>query len=423
MRRKYKINFLKIAQMMCLVFAAFSLQWALWTEFSFSSILFSVACIGAVALTFVYVAPYMEEIRWKKVIPEYMHYIFWILVMVIANGFFYKQHKEITFIFLTMDAHAIFFIRLLVAVIPFMFFVDQNKFKETKLFKVIIGIVIATNAFYTFRAVQFFPDAIRARATMEYIGGEEFLYATPDYAMVYGLALIFPVLLQKFKNSEQRKDKILYLIYAALSFYIIAVSQFATALIIAIVGTLVFLLLSMAGNKRIFILLILAFLILYVHITKMDIEFLNMLSDSVDGTWAEKLQDISESLAGSSLSGSLSDRNDLYQTSLETFLKSPLLGIMAYSNGELGGHATAIDILGLSGLMGFVPFVLTYIYNFKRVCRTCNYEKNKAAIIACNIEFIILVFTKNIITSLSVFFAFFVLMPLILKAENPEERI
>lgn len=423
MRRKYKINFLKTAQMMCLIFTAFSLEWALWTEFSFSSMLFSVSCIGAVALTFVYVAPYMEEIRWKKVIPEYMHYLFWIVVMVIANEFFYKQHSKITFIFLTMDAHAIFFIRLLVAVIPFMFFVDQNNFKETKLFKAVIGIVIGTNAFYTFRAVQFFPDAIRARATMEYIGGEEFLYATPDYAMVYGLALIFPVFLQKIKNSEQRIDKIIYLIYAALSFYVILVSQFATALIIAIVGTLIFFMLGMAGNKRVVILLVLAFLLFYVHITKMDVEFLTMLANSVDGTWAEKLQDMAESLSGSNLSGSLSTRNDLYQTSLDTFLESPLCGIMAYSNGKLGGHATAIDILGLSGLIGFIPFALTYVYNFKRVCRTCNFPKNKAAIIACNIEFIILVFTKNIITSLSLFFAFFVLMPLILKAESPEERI
>ena len=162
MRKKYKINFLRVAQMMCLIFAAFSLEWALWTEFSFSSMLFSVACIGGVLLTFVYVAPYMEEIRWKKVIPEYMHYLFWILVMVIANEFFYERYSKITFIFLTMDAHAIFFVRLLVSVLPFMFFVDQNKFKETKLFKAIIGIVIATNAFYTFRAVQFFPNAIRA---------------------------------------------------------------------------------------------------------------------------------------------------------------------------------------------------------------------------------------------------------------------
>lgn len=423
MRRKYKINFLKMAQTVCLLFTAFSLEWALWTEFSFSSIIFSAACIGGFALTFVYVAPYIEEIRWKKVIPEYMHYLFWIIIMVIANEFFYEKYSKITFIFLTMDAHAIFFIRLLVSVIPFMFFVDENKFKETKLFKAILGIIIGTNAFYTFRAVRFFPNAIRARSTMEYIGGEEFLYATPDYAMVYGLALIFPVFLQKIKNAEQKVDKIFYLILAALSFYIIAVSQFATALIIAIVGTLIFFMLGMAGNKKIIIPLILVFLLFYVHITKMDIEFLNMLADSIDGTWSEKLQDISDSLSGSALSGSLSDRNDLYQTSLNAFFESPIFGIMANRGGQLGGHATAIDILGLAGLTGFIPFVLMYVYNFKRVCRTCNFPKNKAAIIACNIEFLVLVFTKNIITSLSVFFAFFVLFPLLLKVENTEERI
>lgn len=422
MRKRQSINFLKLAQIMCLGLTAFSLQWALWTEFSFSSLLFSAACIGGVVFTFLYAAPYMEQFPWKHIIPEYMFYIFWIAIMAIANEFFYEHFRKITFIFITADAHAIFFIRLLVSVIPFMFLVDYTKFKETKLFKIILGVVIGTNAFYTFRAVRFFPDAIRARGTMEYIGGEEFLYATPDYAMVYGMALIFPVFLQKIKNAQTKADKIIYSVFAALIFYVVAVSQFATALLIAIVGTLVFLLFSMSGNKRITVLLVIAFLVVYIHVTKMDIALIDALANSVDGTWSEKLADISASLSGSALSGSLSERNDLYQESLKTFAESPMFGIMANTTGSLGGHATAIDILGLVGIFGFIPFVLTIIYNFKRVCRTCNFPKNKASIIACNIEFIVLIFTKNIITSLSVFFAFFVMFPLLLKIENTEGR-
>lgn len=424
MRKRQSINFLKLSQIVCLGLMAFSMEWALWNEFSFSSLLFPAACIGGVIVTFLYAAPYMEEFPWKHIIPEYMFYLFWIAIMAIANEFFYQRFRKITFIFITADAHAIFFIRLLVAVIPFMFLVDYSKFKETKLFKIILGLIIGTNAFYTFRAVRFFPDAIRARGTMEYIGAEEFLYATPDYAMVYGMALIFPVFLQKIKNAQTKADKIIYSVFAALIFYVVAVSQFATALLIAVVGALVFLMFSMSGNKRVTVLLVVAFLAVYIHVTKMDIAILDALANSIQGTWAEKLHDISVSLSGSSLSGSLSERGDLYQISTKTFLESPVFGIMANTTGSLGGHATAIDILGLVGIFGFIPFVLTIIYNFKRVCRTCNFPKNKASIIACNIEFIVLIFTKNIITSLSVFFAFFVVFPLLLKVENEntEER-
>ncbi len=422
MRKKYKVNLLKLAQLMCLAFTAFYLEWALWGEFSFSDILFPLGCVGGFALIFIYAAPKVQEIKWKKVVPEYMHYLIWIAIMVIANEFFFENYRKITFIFITADAHAIFFIRLLVSVIPFMFFVDQNKFKDTKVFKLILAVVIGTNAFYTFRAVQFFPDAIRARATTEYIGGEEFLFATPDYAMVYGMALIFPVFLQKVKNAKTKFDRIVYLIFTALIFYMVVVSQFATALLIAIVGALIFFLFSMKGNRRMMVLIVASFLILYVHITKMDVEILNFLADSIEGTWSEKLRDISASISGSTLSGSLSDRSNLYQTSLNTFLKSPFFGIMADKTGNLGGHATAIDILGLTGIFGFIPFALMIFYNFRRVYRTCNFSQNKAAIIACHIEFIVLVFSKNIITSLSLFFAFFVLVPLLLKVENTDER-
>lgn len=422
MRKKLRLNFFKTLQIFCLTFAAFYLSWALWTEFSFSSLLFSAACIGGVFLSLLNAAPHITEISWKKILPEYMHYLFWIAVMVIANGFFYNKHSPITFLFITMDAYAIFFIRLLVSVIPFMFFVDTNRFKETRLFKIIIGVILGTNAFYTFRAVQFFPDAIRAREKVENIGAEEVLFATPNYAMVYGLALLIPVLWQKWKNAESKEDKILYLIYVVLSFYIVAVSQFATALIISVVGTLLFFVLCMKNNKRVVVVSIVAFTLFYVHITKIDVAVIDMLANSIDGTWSEKLHDISDSLSGSNLSGSLSTRNDLYQTSLDSFFESPVFGIMANPGGQTGGHSTAIDILGLAGLMGFVPFILTYIYNIRRVCRTCNFNKNKASIIACNVEFIILVFTKNIITSLSVFFSFFVLFPLMLKMENTDER-
>ena len=422
MRRKYSLNFLKLAQIMCLTFTAFTLLWALWTEIPYTSALFSLACIGGTAFAFLYAAPNIQDLKWKHIIPEYMFYFFWIAIMVIANEFFYAKHSKITFIFLTMDAHAIFFIRLLVAVIPFMFFVDQSKFKETKLFKLILAAVIGTNAFYTFRAVQFYPDAIRARATMEMMDAEALLYATPDYSMVYGMALVFPVFLQKIKNAQTKSDKFIYLVFSALIFYVILVSQFATALLIAIIGALVFLLLSMGGNKKVVVLISIVCLLFYVHITKMDIALIDTLANTVEGIWAEKLHDISVSLSGSTLSGSVAARGDLYQTSFKTFFESPIFGLMANPFSSLGGHATAIDILGLTGIFGFIPFVLTIIYNFKRVCRTCNFPKNKASIIACNIEFIILIFTKNIITALAVFFAFFVLFPLLLKIENTEER-
>ncbi len=424
MKKKQSVDYIKTLQLLCLALCTFSLEWALWTEFSFNSILFSLSCASAFVLSIFSAINKIRFLNWVKIIPEYMHFFAWIIVMIIANQFFYHIYRDITFLFITMDAHAIFYVRLLVSVIPLMFFVDTNTFKETTFFKFILGTIICTNTLFTFRAVQFFPDAIRARATMEYIGAEEYLFATPNYSMVYSIALIFPVFLQKWKNAAPKsKDKYFYALCSILTFYTIAVSQFATALLIALIGAFFFFLICMKNNKRIFILTILVFVFFIIHLLNLDIAILNLIADNIQGSWADKLSDFAVTLSKNSLAGSLSIRSDLYLQSFSSFTESPILGIISNSLGTIGGHATAIDILGLAGLLGFVPFALMYIYNVRRFFRTCDYFKNKAAIIACCVEFVVLVFSKNIITSLSVFFAFFVLLPLLLKIENVEEGV
>ncbi len=422
MKKKQSLEYIKKLQILCLALCTFSLEWALWTEFSFNTMLLSLSCVLVVVLAFFSAIDNMLSIKWIKLIPEYIHFIIWIIIMIIANHFFYRGFREITFLFITMDAHAIFFLRLLISVIPLMFFVDTNTFKETFAFKVILGIIVLSNALFTFRAVRIFPDAIRARSTMEHIGAEEYLFATPDYAMVYSMALIFPVFLQKWKLAAPKsKDKLFYALCSILTFYTIMVSQFATALLIAIIGAILFLLFSMKNTKRIFITTTIFIILLTVHLGRFDVALLNLFAEIVPGSWADKLHDFAITLSNNSLSGSLSVRTDLYKQSFSVFLESPLVGIMKNSMGTLGGHATAIDILGLTGLLGFIPFALMYIYNVRRLCRTCDFWKNKAPIVACCVEFVVLVFSKNIITSLSIFLAFFVLLPLFLKIENDKE--
>lgn len=426
MIKRQTADFIKTLQIVCLMLCVFSLEWALWTEFPFNSILFPMACIGITVLSIFSAIEKTHRLNWTKIVPEYIHLYIWIIIMIIANQFFYHIHRDLTFLFITMDAHAIFYVRLLISVVPLMFFIDTNNFKDTKIFKIVLGVVVSTNAFFTFRAVRFFPDAIRARVAMEHMGGEAYLFATPDYAMVYSMALVFPVFLQKWRNSPHKTlDRYFYLICSVLIFYVVLVSQFATALLIAIIGAAIFFMLGMRNNKRTLIATSIIFTAFALHVTGLDIITLKFLANNISGTWADKLNDFALTLSNDALTGSLSLRSELYKQSLDSFLQSPIAGIMTNPFGSLGGHATAIDILGLSGLFGFVPFLLMVVYNIKRICRTCDFKKNKASIIACSIEFVVLVLSKNIITSLSVFLAFFVLIPFLLKIENDEmgERI
>ena len=47
-----------------------------------------------------------------------------------------------------------------------------------------------------------------------------------------------------------------------------------------------------------------------------------------------------------------------------------------------------------------------------------SYTVAKPAVIACVLEFVLMAFLKNMITSMAVFFAFSVMVPLLLKSEE-----
>lgn len=418
---KQKNNIIKIAQLVCFCLISFTMEWAVWLAVPMNTTIFSLSCMCIFALNFLVITKNYQSSTMRKVIPEYFFFIIWCVIMVVVYNVFYHIYQNVTFLFFTMDGHAIFFIRLLVSVIPCMFFVDFCELKETKLFKALFAMIILSNTFFTIRAVRTYPDAIRARETMEYWGEEEILFGTPDYAMVYGMAIIFPILLQKCKNAPPRSaTKWFYIICTAMVAYMIVASQFATALILTLLGMVLFILINLKPYKRMYIIVVIAFAVFFVRAIGLDVMVLDALSETVSGTWAEKLQDLSQTLSGGVAIGSISGRTDLYTKSMQAFAESPIFGKMLKATTSIGGHSTAIDILGLAGLIGFIPFALTIYYNFKRLKFTCNYSKNKSAIITCTIEFILLVFLKNIITSLAVFFAFFVMVPFLLKLDDGE---
>lgn len=417
-----KKDYFKGLQLFCFAIIVLNFEWALWTVLPRSSTLFSIACMGVFTLNLIMAFIKLYKIKWCNYLPTYITFIIWSVIMIVVSHFFYHVYRNVTFLFFTLDAHAIFYIRMFVSILPCMFLVDVCDFKETKLFKYIFGLIILSNTFFTLRAVQVFPDALRARGTMENLGEEQYLLGTPDYAMVYGMALVFPALLQKCKNAKTGNEKIFYIICTAMVAYIITASQFATALLIMLIGALIFAFVNMKFSKKIIFISIILLVFILNWGLHLDEIFLNWLSGVVNGTWAEKLQDIALSISSGDISGSLLGRQDLYQKSIKAFFESPIFGKMLKNTSNIGGHATALDILGLAGIVGFIPFGLTIVFNYFRLKATCNYNKNKAAIIACVIEFAFLAFSKNIITSLSIFFSFFVMIPFLLKLGEEEQN-
>ena len=302
-----------------------------------------------------------------------------------------------------------------------MFFVDFNKMIAKKSTKFILLIIVVSSAFFMARAIQAHPDAVRARATMEFLGYGDFLKGVPDYGQVYAMAIIFPVFLYKAKNSI-KFEKFCYVIILGLMAYIIIFSQFATALIILIIGIFIYLFLSVKPSQKVFVGLLFLFFVLIVVFMDGGADILNWLSKHTVGAWSTKLRDMASSLSGRQDSGMVSSRVDLYNESFKSFFASPIFGKFIESSGDIGGHATNIDILGLAGLFGFSFWALTIYFNYVRMVKFCTTKDAKVVVITCTIQFILLASLKNIISAMAIFLAFFVIIPAFIKSTNTEEK-
>ena len=407
---------LKSLQGVCFYIIAFNLLWA-YFEQSFFTRFFSIACFLIFGMTLINIASNLQRNIKVNSALCYVGLALWSLVMIGVYGTSYSPHSTVKFLFFSMDGAAIFFIRLFVSVLPCMVFVDYDEFTMDKKAKAAIFIVLATSVFFTSKAVATNPDALRARGTMEYLGLEEVLIGTPGYAMTYAYALLTPVFLHKCCLAT-KKTKVFYGICLAMLLYIVVVAQYATALLITIAGILAYILLVSKPKTRVYIVLSTMVVGSLIWATNGGSEIFYALAENVEGTWSLKLRDIALTLEGQADSGSVSSRAEHYAKSLDAFMQSPIFGMYWNTGQSIGGHATAIDVLGLCGIMGFIPMMLSLYGNFARMKNYKSYQTSRPAAMACMIEFIILIFTKNIVTSMAVFFVFYALIPLLLKAEE-----
>lgn len=408
--------FLKPIQGVCFYIIALNLLWPYFADSSLSS-LFSLACMALFGLTTITIF-----LNWNSSFKLssslcYIGLVLWSIVMIGAYGTIYSPHSITNFLGLRMDSYAIFFVRIFVSVIPCMAFVDYGEFTLTKLLKTIILLVLLVTTVLTSRAVAVNPDALRARASMEFEGLEFILVGAPGYSTTYSYSLLIPVFLHKCFTTT-KKNKTYYVICIILLIYIVIIAQYATALIIAIVGALTYLIIVSKPKARLQVILFGALFLVLLNMTNGGSDIFYALADRVEGTWSTKLTDIALILEGQSDSGSISSRVDHYSESLNAFLKSPILGMYWNQTTSIGGHATAIDVLGLAGIMGFIPMMLSVYGNFARMKNHPSYQNSKPAVIACIVEFLVLIFSKNIVTSMAIFFVFYGLIPLFLKAEE-----
>lgn len=403
---------------LCFGIIALNLLWAFFAD-SVLTRLFSVACIGLCGVALWKTWGNAEQRITGATVGVFISLIVWILVMIPAYNNFSSVLTQLQFLFITGNAHAVFCMRLLVTVLPCIAFSNRNIIKTGIWFRVLLFVVLIVSAIYTAQAVAVNPNALRARESMEHADLGYVIKNTPGYAMTYSYALLTPWFTHKCYTTEG-KLKAFYIMCIIFLMYIIVVAQFATALIIAIIGIFAYLL--MASSNRTRMLVVFVGIAVFCVITMLDggADIFYWLADHVQGAWADKLNDIAEVLTRQESAGSVSGRTDLYSDSFTAFTQSPIIGKFWRATDDIGGHATALDVLGMTGILGFIPFAVSVYSNYVRLKTLSTHKETRAIAVVSAVQFVILIFTKNIITSMAIFFVFYAFIPLLIRSEDKE---
>ena len=192
------------------------------------------------------------------------------------------------------------------------------------------------------------------------------------FDFIYGLVIIFPVLICAFKKSKKTTFKIGILLATIIIAVCVVKSNFATALLLIFIGFLLsFISLS---NKNVTGKLIII-IIIAIATSKLFPAFLKfMYSITTSNMMKEKLTGILSYMNGSENAEDVTSRVSLFKLSLYSFLHNPILGVGGYYRTStisyIGKHSQFIDDLARYGIIGGFPLISFVIYSIKNSTRT-----------------------------------------------------
>lgn len=233
-----------------------------------------------------------------------------------------------------------------------------------------------------------------------------------SWSQVYGMLFAIPVSLIIWR----KKRNPFYIILMALVFFMIVASQITFAVLLGITLA-VLTLISRESNSKI-ILSIVALtvtgLIILINLEWTFNEVINLSEQAGLDFLATKLNDLKVLLIYNSAVGDASSRGGLYWISIQTFLDSPVFGLMASNNGasleKIGFHSEMLDYIGTFGFVGLIIVIASFAGYFGFL-KTIGRESRRTLSI-CFLGFILLGILNPVLNSPQIFIGAF-LYPLL----------
>ncbi|EPB8151628.1 TPA: O-antigen ligase family protein [Clostridium perfringens] len=251
----------------------------------------------------------------------------------------------------------------------------------------IISLLI--NSILTLRVLYTYPLAAKILATGISSGEQYLLKGASGFDVLYSTVIFIPSLLFLISNLKGIKKIFLIVLLCILLVYIYNCA-YATAILVTVITIFVYLFLN--SNKIIKIFLFIPIILLGIFIINENaiynllIYFSNIINIEQVSI---RFHDIANMIKYSDTGADSLSRLSLYMDSIKAFLISPFIGVFYFEpNYQLSGHSTILDILGGTGLIGFFSYICTIIYSYKSSIKYILNNRYRNCIFSSYIAFI-----------------------------------
>lgn len=249
------------------------------------------------------------------------------------------------------------------------------------------------------------------------IKGEFHVFGTPAYSLTNAYMLMVPALMYGIRTSK--KWLLLFIIITTVLLCVVVyLSYVSTAIFLSAIAIVLAFLYNNNNEKKIITMIVICIVLLFLYVSGIFEAVLDGLVSLFSGTAVQrKMEDLRNIFLHTNTGGgSLSTRQNLHEISWIAFKNDLLFGSL-----PVGGHSSILDRLGGLGLFGFIPYVLIFVYYYKRISLVLIDKECRFFWTLSNIITFVLLFEKGIFGAEG-WFIYLVIIPVFLKAFNKKRQ-
>ncbi|MBO4897359.1 MAG: hypothetical protein J5590_03585 [Clostridia bacterium] len=344
---------------------------------------------GAVIFTILYSIMPVVSRAVSTYLTTYFYMLFVVVFLVIIVG---KRKKDSLFIYLSDILPFILF-----GLISYFINADPVLFWGYKVMLFIMPVVIGIYLVYyypndnglyskviiaatlitlltTMRGLGIYPTASRWLATADATDDAKLIkYSWMNiggYNFVYTVVLLYPLLILAYKKGKISLFKTVVISVVIFNFLMLA--EYTIALILFVVTTSMFFMRRKMKSRDITVLVIATLLIIFMFSGMVSNILKNVSAVIKSENVSERVEALSEGREG--LEEFSDNRWKLYEQSLKTFFKKPLLGTLLEGGKGTSGHSFILDSVAQYGLAGILLLFFMYRKIFRMFYRKYHSE-------------------------------------------------